>query len=81
MCVYQAGIPVDIVGGTSIGSLIGALWADETDVTGLRRRATDWSRNMASLWRTIVDLTYPFTAMFTGAAFNRCIESVCSQAP
>ena len=74
----EAGIPIDMVGGTSIGSLIGALWADETDVSCLRRRAVEWSSGMARLWRTVVDLTYPFTAMFTGSGFNRCIESVFS---
>ena len=63
-------------GGTSIGSLVGALWADETDVSRLRRRAADWSRDMLRLWRTVVDLTYPVTAMFTGSAFNRCVEAV-----
>jgi lysophospholipid hydrolase len=72
----EAGIPIDVVGGTSIGSFMGALWADETDVTRFRRRAREWSRDFAVLWKKLLDLTYPFTAMFTGASFNRSIESV-----
>lgn len=72
----EAGIPIDIVGGTSIGSFVGALWADEADASRVRRRAAEWSCHMSRLWRTVVDLTYPFTAMFTGSTFNRCIESV-----
>ena len=31
---------------------------------------------MTSYYRQILDLTYPFTSMFTGAAFNRSIEDV-----
>ena len=39
----EAGIPIDMVGGTSIGSLIGALWAEETNFTTFKQRAREWS--------------------------------------
>ncbi|VDP98351.1 unnamed protein product [Trichobilharzia regenti] len=29
-CSHEAGIPIDLVGGTSIGAFMSALWADET---------------------------------------------------
>uniref|UniRef100_A0A8C7UBX2 lysophospholipase n=1 Tax=Oncorhynchus mykiss TaxID=8022 RepID=A0A8C7UBX2_ONCMY len=60
----EAGIPIDIVGGTSIGSFIGALYAEER------------SAAMNSVFKTILDLTYPITSMFTGAAFNTSISKV-----
>ena len=42
-CMVEAGIPIDIVGGTSIGSFMGALWADETDIVRVTQRAREWA--------------------------------------
>ncbi|XP_035231521.1 neuropathy target esterase sws-like isoform X2 [Stegodyphus dumicola] len=72
----EAGIPIDMVGGVSIGAFMGALWCQENDVTTVTQKAREWSQKMNSYWRQILDLTYPATAMFTGAAFNRAIIEV-----
>lgn len=40
----EAGIPIDIVGGTSIGSFIGALYADERSAVRTKQRAREWSK-------------------------------------
>jgi len=55
----EAGIPIDIVGGTSIGSFIGALYAWDADVVPMYGRAKKWSSRMGSMWRFALDLTYP----------------------
>jgi len=39
--MLEAGIPIDIVGGTSIGSLMGALWCEETNITRFKQRARE----------------------------------------
>uniref|UniRef100_A0A8C0T626 Patatin like phospholipase domain containing 6 n=1 Tax=Canis lupus familiaris TaxID=9615 RepID=A0A8C0T626_CANLF len=65
----EAGVPVDLVGGTSIGSFIGALYAEE-------RRPVVPSSGMTSVMEPVLDLTYPVTSMFTGSAFNRSIHRV-----
>ena len=39
----EAGIPVDMVGGTSIGSLMGALYAEEKSNSRMRVRAREWA--------------------------------------
>lgn len=46
----EAGIPVDLIGGTSIGSLIGALYAEERSVSRMTVRARQWA--MVSPLRT-----------------------------
>ncbi|KAE8300772.1 Neuropathy target esterase [Larimichthys crocea] len=66
----EAGIPIDIVGGTSIGSFIGALYAEERSAVRTKQRAREWSKAMNSVFKTVLDLTYPITSMFSGSAFN-----------
>lgn len=39
----EAGIPVDLVGGTSIGSLMGALFAEDRSYSRMRMRAREWA--------------------------------------
>lgn len=55
----EAGIPIDIVGGTSIGSFIGALYAWDADVVPMYGRAKKFASRMGSMWRFALDLTYP----------------------
>ncbi|KPP70260.1 hypothetical protein Z043_110922, partial [Scleropages formosus] len=69
----EAGIPADLVGGTSIGSLMGALYAEDRSSSRMRVRAREWSKEMTSVFKKVLDLTYPVTSMFSGAAFNSSI--------
>lgn len=41
--LHEAGIPVDLVGGTSIGSMMGALYAEERSYSRMRIRAREWA--------------------------------------
>uniref|UniRef100_A0A3B5BDC3 lysophospholipase n=1 Tax=Stegastes partitus TaxID=144197 RepID=A0A3B5BDC3_9TELE len=72
----EAGIPIDMVGGTSIGSFMGALYAEEKSNSRMRVRAREWAMDMTSYFKKILDLTYPVTSMFSGASFNSSISSV-----
>ncbi|XP_064650048.1 patatin-like phospholipase domain-containing protein 7 [Lineus longissimus] len=74
--LLEAGIPIDMVGGTSIGSIMGGIWAEETNLTRFTQRAREWSKDMNSLWKKVLDLTYPITSMMSGSAFNKSIEGV-----
>ncbi|KAK3828550.1 MAG: hypothetical protein J3Q66DRAFT_376564 [Benniella sp.] len=69
----EAGIPVDIVGGTSIGAFIGGLYARESDNVAIFGRAKMFAGRMAAKWRMVADFTYPVTSWTTGHAFNRGI--------
>uniref|UniRef100_A0A452G0T3 lysophospholipase n=1 Tax=Capra hircus TaxID=9925 RepID=A0A452G0T3_CAPHI len=72
----ECGIPVDMVGGTSIGAFMGALYSEERSYSQIRIRAKQWAEDMMSMVRTMLDLTYPITSMFSGAGFNSSISSV-----
>ncbi|XDG06827.1 hypothetical protein ABKA04_006442 [Annulohypoxylon sp. FPYF3050] len=69
----EAGIPIDIVGGTSIGSFIGALYARHADIVPMFGLAKKFAGRMASMWRFALDLTYPSASYTTGHEFNRGI--------
>ena len=65
------GIPIDIVGGTSIGANIGALLCEDRDAEKVEKRAREFSIGMARYKDKVFDLTYPATSMFTGTSNNR----------
>ncbi|GME87460.1 unnamed protein product [Ambrosiozyma monospora] len=67
------GIPVDMVGGTSIGAFVGGLYAKDYDFVPVFGRAKTFAGRMASIWRSLLDLTIPLTSYITGHEFNRGI--------
>ena len=69
----EAGVPIDIIGGTSIGAFIGALYARDADVVPMYGRAKKFAGRMGSIWRFALDLTYPAASYTTGHEFNRGI--------
>ncbi|KAB8437364.1 hypothetical protein FH972_025044 [Carpinus fangiana] len=69
----EAGIPIDIIGGTSIGAFVGALYAWDADMVPMYGRAKKFAGRMASMWRFALDLTYPTASYTTGHEFNRGI--------
>ena len=76
LCVHvctSVGIPIDMVGGTSMGSFVGALYCEHRDAEVVEEMSRKWARNMSTVWDKILDLTYPYAAMFTGV----CVCCVC----
>jgi lysophospholipid hydrolase len=74
--MLEANLPIDMIGGTSIGSFMSALWAEENNYERFESRAREWASKMNSYGKQIMDLTYPVTSMFTGNAFNKSIRDV-----
>lgn len=70
----EAGIPIDMVGGTSMGAFIGALYADDACSFNTIQRARSTSVRMASIWKKLFDITYPHTSLFSGTSFNKEIS-------
>lgn len=64
----EGGIPIDMVGGTSIGALMGALYAEEKSISRMRVRAREWAMVRASAASTAFPLVLPllqFQSMLT----------------
>ncbi|KAI1828679.1 patatin-like phospholipase [Xylaria intraflava] len=71
--IEEAGIPIDIIGGTSIGAFMGGLYARHADIVPMYGLAKKFSGRMSSMWRFALDLTYPSASYTTGHEFNRGI--------
>ena len=69
----EAGIPIDIIGGTSIGAFVGGLYARDADIVPMYGRVKKFAGRMGSIWRFALDLTYPSISYTTGHEFNRGI--------
>lgn len=46
----EAGLPIDLIGGTSIGSFIGALYAEERSAVRTKQRAREWAK-VSKYWK------------------------------
>ncbi|XP_045526115.1 neuropathy target esterase sws isoform X4 [Pieris brassicae] len=73
--IQEAGIPIDMVGGVSIGAFMGALWCMERNITTVTQKAREWSQKMTQWGKQLLDLTYPATSMFSGRQFNTTIKA------
>jgi lysophospholipid hydrolase len=68
---------VDIVGGTSIGSMIGGVFALKPyDLDYLTDQTGSWFGDMSSKFKQITDITIPYTSWQSGNRFNRKIQKV-----
>ncbi|GAB0091305.1 neuropathy target esterase sws-like [Sergentomyia squamirostris] len=72
--IQEAKIPIDMVGGVSIGAFMGALWCSEKNITTVTQKAREWSKKMTQWGHQLLDLTYPITSMFSGRDFNKTIR-------
>ena len=62
----EHNIPIDMVGGVSIGAFNGAVYCEELKAEDMEPRVFSWCQDMSSLWKKVMDITYPITAMFSG---------------
>ena len=61
----ERGIPIDYIGGTSIGAFIGGLYARDCNIILSASRTKQFSSRMGNIWRMLSDVTYPIVAYTT----------------
>ncbi|KAJ1672502.1 phosphatidylcholine and lysophosphatidylcholine phospholipase, partial [Spiromyces aspiralis] len=76
----EAGIPVDMVGGTSIGAFVSGLYARNSDSVSVYGRTKSFSKDMSTLWKMLIDITWPSLAYTSGSEFNRAIWKIFKDA-
>ena len=69
----EHGIPIDMVGGTSIGSFTVGLYARDYTVVSIYGRTKKFAARFSSLCRIFIDFTLLVTSFTTGPLFKRGI--------
>ncbi|XP_041443064.1 patatin-like phospholipase domain-containing protein 6 isoform X1 [Xenopus laevis] len=72
----EAGIPVDMIGGTSMGAVVGGVYAEELKAVETKQRTSKWAKMLSSLPKTAMDLTYPIASLLSGSTFNGTLRSL-----
>jgi len=74
MALEEEGVPVDMLGGTSMGSFVGGVYAKEPTALLTRIIARRLAVHMSSAWEQLLDLTVPIVSYFSGFRMNRALE-------
>ncbi|CAB3411076.1 unnamed protein product [Caenorhabditis bovis] len=75
--LLEKNVPIDMVGGTSIGAFFAAMYASTPDTRAVDRMRDffeDRSRN--NIIDVLMDLTYTHSALLTGYRFNKAVERI-----
>ncbi|ELA41934.1 uncharacterized protein VICG_00951 [Vittaforma corneae ATCC 50505] len=72
----EENIPIDVVGGTSMGAFVGALYARELDYVEVYTQSKKMSKRGASLFYLLMDVTLPFISLFSGRSLDRGLKSI-----
>uniref|UniRef100_A0A1I7UR09 Cyclic nucleotide-binding domain-containing protein n=1 Tax=Caenorhabditis tropicalis TaxID=1561998 RepID=A0A1I7UR09_9PELO len=78
--LIEKKVPIDMVGGTSIGALFGSLYATSPDIRAVGRMKnffTDRLRN--NIMDVLRDLTWAYCAILTGHRFNLCVQRMLDE--
>lgn len=65
------GVPVDVVGGTSQGAFMAALYAQGLTREQLLTRVRSYATAMSSPRHLLSDVTLPILSLFSGKLFDR----------
>jgi len=75
--LHEVGINVDLVGGTSQGAFVGAIYARNPDNFALLSDSVyEMASDMSSISNKLRDITFPLTSFFSGHHFNRGIKKI-----
>jgi predicted acylesterase/phospholipase RssA/CRP-like cAMP-binding protein len=69
----EEGIPIDAVGGTSIGAMVGGMYARDPSALLVRIMVMKFAKEMSSAWGRVMDFTLPVVSYFTGWGMNRSL--------
>ena len=76
MALEEEGIPVDLLGGTSMGSFVGGIYAKEPTALLARIFARSLAVHMSDTWNQLMDLTLPIVSYFSGFGMNKVLKSL-----
>lgn len=72
----EENVPIDVIGGTSMGAFVGALYAKQLGYVDVYTQSKKISKIGSSLFSFLFDITWPFASLFSGKSFERCLKSI-----
>lgn len=71
--INDVGVPIDVVGGTSQGAFMAALYAQGLSPDELKARVRSYASQMASPRHLLSDVTLPILSLFSGRQFDKVL--------
>ena len=75
----DAGVPVDVVGGTSRGALVAALYAKHASTTHMLPRVKELVGVLSSPRHLLADLTLPILSVFSGKGLDAILRKTLGE--
>lgn len=72
----EENIPIDVVGGTSMGAFVGGMYARELDYMEVYSQTKKLSKTGSSILCYILDLTYPYVSLLAGRFFDNALKGI-----
>jgi lysophospholipid hydrolase len=72
----EENIPIDIIGGSSMGAFVGALYCRECDNSFVFKETKKFCLKAKNIMTMLLDLTYPLMSLFRGDALNRSLKKI-----
>lgn len=72
----EENIPIDCVGGTSIGAFVGALYSQQLDFLQVYSQSKRFAKSLGSRLNCLWDITYPYVSLFSGRSFEKALSSI-----
>jgi predicted acylesterase/phospholipase RssA/CRP-like cAMP-binding protein len=79
--LHDAGVPIDVVGGTSQGAMISALFAQDGGWPLMQKVVRRYASEMGNARRLAADLTFPVLSVFKGAALDQVVQEAFEPGP
>eukprot|EP00884_Botryococcus_braunii_P018904 jgi/Botrbrau1/5698/Bobra.0071s0031.1 len=77
----SAGIPIDVIGGTSQGAFMAALYAQGLSWEQMKLVVREYATQMGSVGQLVRDITLPVISLFSGAGFDRVVRQSMANGP
>jgi len=77
----DAGVPIDIVGGTSQGAFMAALFAQRLPWDRMFNCVQDYASGLGSFRSVMKDLTLPILSLFAGTGFSALVADCLKYGP
>lgn len=79
--LHDAGVPVDVVGGSSQGAFMAGLYAQDVGWTAMQANVAAYAARLGSVRELVSDLTLPLLSVFSGRGFDRVVKEAFADGP